>query len=717
MIRLRPIVVYLTLALNILLIFLSIFEDRVQLPVFLQVTGRMHPAVVHFPLVLVFVVIFLEWITTRKESQPPVAKEIINYVLYFFALSSAASALFGFFLLREGAYNGDTVALHRWMGTAVSLLSAIILAFKEKSSRRYYYGALIVTTVLLTITGHVGSEVTHGEGFLTEPIRRQQKGITIEHPDSAIVFRDVIQPILNEKCVNCHNPNRAKNDLILTEYNSILNGGEHPGAVIAGAAEKSLVYKHITLPMADTLHMPPEGKQQLDREEIRLIGWWINTGASEDEKYLHMSKVDSIHSIMLSKFQPKQGLDLVKIPFADPNKIAALSNPYRTVSQISAVKPYVAVFLGSKKDFNANDIKELNGLSRQIVSIDLGNSSVSNADLKTLADFPHLQKLHLQNLPISDEGLKPLGNLRYLDVLNLSGTDITGNALNEISGWKNLKKLYIYNTPVDDTSVESLRQANPQLEVFNTQLDLTDTLYDAKLRRPIVKVDSLFFRDQATVDVRPSRGKVKYHYTLDGTSPATNAPLYTAPLQIKQTGTVKVIAVMEGWENSDVATYKLIRVGLIPDRIHLTTKADPKLSAKSDSVLVDHKPGSLDRGDKAYLAFVNTDLDVVFETKETVRASEITVSFLQDVNNAVLPPGYAEVWGGMEKGNLVNLGKVSTPHTETKSAEKGLITITFAPREVRYIRLRAKNVGRLPSDHPLAKTAKATLYIDEVSLN
>jgi hypothetical protein len=149
----------------------------------------------------------------------------------------------------------------------------------------------------------------------------------------------------------------------------------------------------------------------------------------------------------------------------------------------------------------------------------------------------------------------------------------------------------------------------------------------------------------------------------------------------------------------------------------LTTKADPKLSAKSDSVLVDHKPGSLDRGDKAYLAFVNTDLDVVFETKETVRASEITVSFLQDVNNAVLPPGYAEVWGGMEKGNLVNLGKVSTPHTETKSAEKGLITITFAPREVRYIRLRAKNVGRLPSDHPLAKTAKATLYIDEVSLN
>jgi hypothetical protein len=71
----------------------------------------------------------------------------------------------------------------------------------------------------------------------------------------------------------------------------------------------------------------------------------------------------------------------------------------------------------------------------------------------------------------------------------------------------------------------------------------------------------------------------------------------------------------------------------------------------------------------------------------------------------------------MEKGKLTNLSKVSTPHAATKTAEKGLITITFAPREVRYIRLRAKNVGRLTSDHPLIKTAKPTLYIDEVSVN
>ena len=119
------------------------------------------------------------------------------------------------------------------------------------------------------------------------------------------MFRDVIQPILNEKCLNCHNANRAKNDLILTDYQSIMKGGETRDAIVAGKAEESLLYKYLLLPMNDSLHMPPKEKLQLDREEIKLIGWWINTGAKAHEKYVNLPKVDSIQTIMLSRFHPK----------------------------------------------------------------------------------------------------------------------------------------------------------------------------------------------------------------------------------------------------------------------------------------------------------------------------------------------------------------------------------------------------------------------------
>ena len=715
MIYFRKIAFNLILFLNILLVFLSIFEDKVEVPVFLQVSGRLHPAVVHFPLVLLFIVIFFEWLGFRNKNRLTLNSEVIEYLLYFFALSAALGALFGFFLFLEGGYQEDQIALHRWTGTAISLLSLLLLVLNKKSSS-FYYATLGLTVICVIITGHVGSEVTHGQGFVMEPIRRQQQRIEIEHPDSAIVFRDVIQPILNEKCVSCHSAGKAKNDLILTDYKNIIKGGEQPGTIVPGNAEKSLLYKYIMLPMSDTLHMPPEGKMQLDREEIKLIGWWINSGSSEHEKYLHMEKVDSIQSIMVTKFQPKKGLDLIDIPFADPARIKSLTNPYRNVSQISAVKPYVSVFLGGKKDFKVDDLAELNSISKQIVSIDLGNSTVTGADMKALSDFPHLQKLHLQNISIGDDGLQYLRSLRFLEVLNLSGTNITGKSLNEISGWKNLKKLYIYNTSVDQASVESLKNVRSELQVFSTQLDLTDSLYYAKLTIPVVKIDSQFFRDRAIVDVKPSRGKVKYYYTLDGSNPTVQSSHYTEPLKVSQTTTLKIISTMSGWVDSDVSTHHLVKVGKTASVAQFQTKPDLKLSAKSDSVLFDGHPGSLDRNDKAYLVFPTHDFDVIFQTTAAIKLSQISLSFLQDVDHGIFSPEEIEVWGGLERAEMENLGKISEMSTDNGPI-KGLSILNFPQRDIRFLRLKATNVGTLRSDHPLYKKGKAMLYIDEVALN
>jgi hypothetical protein len=351
-------------------------------------------------------------------------------VFYAFALSAAFTALFGFFLYKEGSYNGEQIMFHKWSGTAVSILAVVLIWLKESPFISYYFGTLVVSTVVVVFAGHIGAEVTHGQGFLTEPFRKVgSELVQIEHADSAIVFRDVIQPILNEKCLNCHNSNRAKNDLILSDYESIMKGGKDGDDVVPGKAEQSLLYKYALLPMNDSLHMPPKEKLQLDREEIKLIGWWINTGANEHDKYLNVTKVDSIETIMQARFQPKKGIDLLEIPFPDQDEIKELNNPYRTVQQISATKPYVAVFLGSKKDFSTKDLSELKSIEDQVVSIDLGNSNVKDEDLNTLTRFKHVQKLHLQNIPISDNGVKQLKDLRYLDVLNLSGTKISTKTL------------------------------------------------------------------------------------------------------------------------------------------------------------------------------------------------------------------------------------------------------------------------------------------------
>ena len=717
MVRFRKITLNLLYFLNVLLVFLLLVEDKVQLPVFLQITGRMHPLVLHFPLALLFVGIFLEYLGTRKNFQHAAVENVTSLVFYAFALSAALTALFGFFLYKEGSYLGEEVILHKWAGTAVSLLAVVIIWLKESPFTPYYYGTLVVTTVGLVLAGHVGAEVTHGTGFLTEPFRNlQSEVIEIEHADSAIVFRDVIQPILNEKCLNCHNSNRAKNDLVLADYESLMKGGKTRGTVVPGKANESLLYKYTLLPMSDSLHMPPKEKLQLDREEIRLIGWWINTGANAHDKYLNLPKVDSIETIMLAKFQPKKGIDLLDISFPDQDEIRQLNNPYRTVQQISSTKPYVAVFLGSKKDFSPKDLTELKGIEDQVVSIDMGNSNVKDEDLKSLTKFRHVQKLHLQNIAIGDEGVKHLKDLTYLDVLNLSGTKITTKTLDEVSGWKNLKKLYLYNTAVPEQSVDSLRKTHVELEVYNTQFDLTDTLYNAQLTVPVIKIDSPFFRTRANVDVKLSRGKVKYYYTLDGTEPTSSSILYSEPFQITETGELKIKATMEGWMDSEVTTYRLLKIGIQPKAM-LETTPDPKYLHKMDSILVDGKSGGLDRNDKAYVGLLKKDLKVLFQMTKPEQLSQLTISYYENVERGLFPPEFVEVWAGEDKDHLKKLVQVRPVHpNEKRSARKQLITLKFPEQSVQCVRLLAKCINRLPAYVPIEKDTKPALFVDEVSL-
>lgn len=720
MVRFRQITLNVLYFLNVLLIFLLIVESKVQLPVYLQVTGRMHPLILHFPLALLFVAIFLEVLGTRKEFRHPAVYKITEYALDAFALSAAFAALFGFFLYKEGTYLGEEVTLHKWTGSAVSILAVVLLWLKNSELVAVYYGTLGLSTVGLVFAGHLGAEVTHGEGFLTEPIRKVSgSGIAqIENADSAWVFRDVIQPILNEKCVNCHNENRAKNDLILADYESIVQGGENPNTLVPGNAAKSLLYKYALLPMSDSLHMPPKEKLQLDREEIKLIGWWINTGAKENDRYVNLPKVDSIQTIMLAKFHPKSGLDLLNIPFADKDEIKKVNNPYRTVQQISATKPYVAVFLGSKKDFSSKDLKELEGINEQVVSIDMGNSTVTDADLKNLTLFQHVQKLHLQNLSIGDEGVKYLRDLNYLDVLNLSGTKISTKTLDEIAGWKNLKKLYVYNTALSPESVKALTSNHSDLEVYNTQFDLTDSVYNAQLTTPVVKIDSAFFHTKANIDVKLSRGKVRYYYTLDGTEPTSTASVYTEPFQVTATSEFKIKATMDGWEDSKVATFPLVKIGIRPRMVALETKPDAKYSGKLDSTLVDGKSGGLNHEEKAYLGYVGRSCQLLLELDKPEQVSTIAVSFLEDMKNGVFAPALVEVWGGENKDDLVKLGEVvTTVPKDKRPASKGVIKIDFPEHSVRFVRIQAKNMNAWPAGVEGKKDKRPSVFIDEVTLD
>jgi uncharacterized membrane protein len=719
MLKIRQLTFSLVLFINILLGFLLVFENRIELPVVLQFAGRLHPMVLHFPLALLFVGIILDWLQNNRKERAGAANDLTEIIFSFYALGASLTALFGLFLYKEGSYQGDEINLHKWYGAATASLSIFILWFRPWLQRIPYVISIALSLVVLIITGHLGAEVTHGEGFLSEPFKKNQPAnrLSITNPDSAFVYQDVIQPIFNEKCINCHNPNKAKNDLLLTDFQNVMKGGKNERNVVPGKASESLLFKYILLPMSDTLHMPPDGKTQLDPEEIKLIGWWINTGAESNLQYLNTVKVDSIDEIMAKKFHPREGIELLDIDFADPDLIKELNTPYRTIQQISVTSPYIAVFLGTKSDFTENDLNELKSIGDQVTSLDLGNSSLNDVDLKSLRLFPHLRKLHLQNTAIGDQAIGELSELKYLELLNLSGTRITSKSLEQLKLLKELKMLFIYNTTIDQSALDAFKKSNPAIEVFSTKLDLSDSLYNARLTLPSAKIDSTFFHEKAIVELKLSRGKVSYYYTLDGSVPDKNSTRYIKPFEVTNSCNLQVIATMAGWKDSPVAKFQFIKIGIRPDQYIFTSKPDKDLSALSDSVLFDGKSGSEDFYDRAYLNFVQRDLRLEANFIKPQLIREISISYLLNPESGIVAPKSVEIWGGITKDQQKRLGVLTIAQPAADQSGKRTANLVFNSTQVRFMKIVIKNPGVLIPGILNKSPMKPSILIDEIALD
>src|SRR5262245_1158615 len=115
-------------------------------------------------------------------------------------------------------------------------------------------------------------------------IARAAEGpIAIEVPvrTRPVDFETEVLPVLRANCVACHNEKKDSGSLSLESAASILKGGTHGPAVVAGKSAESLLLKvasHQQKP-----RMPPANKvkaRPLTPAELGLIKLWIDQGAS-----------------------------------------------------------------------------------------------------------------------------------------------------------------------------------------------------------------------------------------------------------------------------------------------------------------------------------------------------------------------------------------------------------------------------------------------------
>ena len=94
-----------------------------------------------------------------------------------------------------------------------------------------------------------------------------------------ITYADHVRPIFREHCFNCHNQNKATNDLALDTYERIRKGGASGDAITPGDPENSYLWNLVS--HQSEPHMPPM-QDKLAAAKLDLIKRWIAGGALKD---------------------------------------------------------------------------------------------------------------------------------------------------------------------------------------------------------------------------------------------------------------------------------------------------------------------------------------------------------------------------------------------------------------------------------------------------
>lgn len=690
---------------------LSAFANQdEETPKFLLFLGRFHPLLLHLPIGALLLTFFMEIIGRIRKNDISL---MISYALGFTAFFSVLTAIMGYFLSLEGGYGKDVLQIHMYAGFVMAGLT-VLLYFSKKATNNTFkksYLPLYITTLLLTIvTGHYGSILTHGDTFLTaySPISFEEEQELVLETDSLYYYKNVIAPILDDKCVQCHNDNKTKGELNLTSMKHILAGGENGDIINPGNLEESSMFHTLMLPIEEDEHMPPTGKPQLTRNEIWLIKHWIESGAHFNKQIINYASNDTL------TYYLKDYLILPKrdVENAGMTEVSRLIAHGFTIKRLIYGEPFLsATYTKPNQKISKEAMKRLLDISDQLVELNLQESKLTDELAEPIKKLKSLRSLRLDKTNITDKSLNLLKEHENLSILNLFNTQITKEGLSNLLGILELDKVYFGNEERQEytSTVESKIEKNTTV----LQGIREGFIVTTKLEKPKIIDNTSIFENEIDIELKGNLKGEKIRYTLDGNDPDSTSSIYNGSVTLNKSALFKARSYKKDWYPSDVIErdYSLIKHKIEK----ITLKHQPSKRYSGTHKLIDLEKGSQRFRDEKWNGFLE-DFDATLDLGEAKSFQGVSVNCLEGLPSYIFYPTDMEVYVGNDKDNMKKVGYLDIPPTDRVLDVKiKSFIINFPEEKARYIRVKMKNLKVIPNWHEGAG-AEVFMFIDEVMI-
>jgi hypothetical protein len=695
--------------LNPLLLILAIFSETTKSTTILLWFGKLHPLVLHFPIVIgIVLVIYFLFFQNR-----PLEENTEKLVLVGNALTASIVALLGLFLSKQDAYTATTLNLHKWGGLSIAFISCLLIYLKNIPSSYKKIIALIYLFVLLFFT-HQGALLTHGENALSipTPVVVAEEVKTVD--SSLTVYEKAIEPILAQKCVSCHGPSKIKGELQLQSPELIVKGGKDGNILNGIQNEEALLLQRIHLPNADEKHMPPDGKLQLTLEELTLLTKWVKAGGNFTKKISELGKTDSLSILAMAYKAPTKGSGENKNNAPD---LKQYNSSYLTVNYLFNGSEEIEVNFFQSSFYKKEQLSSLVKIKDKIVNLNMQGMPLTKEDLAIIVQFTHLKKLNLNYTKLTLNDLEPLKTMTSLKNLSICGMELNQNSLTKFLEKSPFSEIHIWNNHSNEKEFEQLITSHKKVKII-----IGDNL-DAeiiKLTSPIIEQDSSIIVTSLDVVMKHFLKGTVVRYTTDGSDPdSLSSPIYSKKLRFTKNTVLKTKAFKPGWISSDIVQKTFYKSEIHPDTIYFVTNPDKKYPGSGAKTLTDYELGEQNFSNGKWLAYRDTTMKFVIGFKQARPLQEAHFNAFVDNGAYIFPILSIMIEGSNDGKQFKKLNEAKFPSlekTDVVRENKSFSCTIPGEAAYKYYRFTLLNLKKLPKWHP-GKGTPAWIFVDELFLN
>jgi predicted alpha-1,2-mannosidase len=271
-------------------------------------------------------------------------------------------------------------------------------------------------------------------------------------------------------------------------------------------------------------------------------------------------------------------------------------------------------------------------------------------------------------------------------------------------------------------------------ELINSKFDFLYTdekVYDnsgfSKVKKlnfpiaPFIKKGSIKFKKSTVVELGAFLGNQDIFYflnsnptTLNTSPPLSFYTLYEKPITITNNSRLYFYG-NNGEESSSLISQPFYKIPT-DITINVTSKVNPMYTAGGNDALIDGIKGTENWRAGEWQSYYGNDFEAIIDLKKVKNVQQVKCHFLQDIRSWIWMPTEMEIFASKDGKDFVSVGTAKNKIDEKdETIHVSSLQIDISSLKTRYIKVKAKNYGIIPSWH-LGAGNTSHLFISEVEV-